>query len=299
MYLDRYILRTTNQDLLDVFSSNNVVDTMFDDKELFGETKKLYSENPLSYNFDYASYHYLVATFTKPVLLGIFQNRELYYYNFIYAKTKDNQAIVDVNTWEELEQLDMFKGPVSNLRIYFILYDNMIKFAVESQYQALPKNVIYDLIKLSISKLFLNTIEIEDGRVLDIYNSEDFDIGIDYNQTDFENIYNNSNRNKKIVFYVDTQNEADEFINSGKLEYSLKPNSILEHTIEIARLKMGSDNFIRYVVKCEDIDGKTASINAIGNDIHTDEWTQPARTFVDNEDIENGNYRQLVDFLGN
>jgi len=294
MYFDRYVLRTKNNDLMDIFDSKNIKNKMFKKKALFGATQEVYNDKPLSYNFDYAAYHHLSSTFTKPRLLSTINNYQLYSYNFIYAKTKDNQAIVDTKTWEELEQLDIFKGPANNLKIYFILYDNMIKFSVESQYQALPRTAICDLIKLSIDKCFLNTVKLEEGRELSIYNKDDFEIGLDYSQADFKKIYNDSKKNKKIIFHIDTQKEFDEDINSSKIEYSFKSTSMLEKAIEIAKLKFNSGNIARYVIKCEDSDGKTASIT---NALNLSDWEQPARKRIDQKDIEDDDYKQLKDFL--
>jgi len=298
MYFDRYILRTTDNELENVFDETNINLGLYSPKRLFNEPKELYNQAPYSQQFNYSSYRYLKATFTKPSFIRNFEDTKLFSFEFIYAKTKDDQSVVDVNTWDELEQLDMFKGVVHRLNVYILLYDNMIKFAVQSEHQSLPQTVIYDLIKMVIEKNFLNDVELENDEFLDIDNVRHFQLGMDYNQTDFENVFNESGRSKKIVFHVDTQVEVDEFINSGKLEYSLKPNSILEHTIELARLKMGTDNFVRYVIKCEDSYGKTASIDAVGNDIFTNEWTQPAKKFIDIESLIAYNYELMGEFLG-
>ncbi|WP_169752455.1 hypothetical protein [Campylobacter mucosalis] len=299
MRLKRLLLRARNNDLLNMFSQDNIRDEQYINKNLFGSSISIFSEWVYKADMQYASYDRMVAVFTKPISLSSRGNSRLFASDIIYAKTKENQAIVNVSTWEEVDQLDLFKGPVNRIKIFFVIYDNMIKFAVEDIYQSIPQSVLFEMMKSIIERCFLNSLTAEDGHTISVYNPDDFEILIDYSEEDFEGIFNSSKRKKKVVFGIDTQNEADELINSGQLVYSLKADSILHNVFAFARARAIQDGIVRYTIKCEDENGKTASIESVGNDILLDTWqTMPRISISDNatdEDLHN----ELFNFLGN
>lgn len=289
--LNRYLLRTLNSDLTNVFSEANINDENFTEKTLFNESLKVYNGEPYQDNTPYASYDSLISTFTKPELIYTRSNKKLFLCNILYAKTKNEQSIVNVETWDETSHLDIFNGPANRLKVYFIFYDNIIKYAVQYQYQSIPNKALYFMLRQIADKTLLSDLE-QTGYTIDIFDPDDVELCIDYSPKDFEETFNSSRKRKKLIFSIDTQNEADDIINSGKLEYSLKPYSSFENILQIARVKVGADGLVRYIIKCEDSDGKTASIESLGNDIITNEWQERPRI-----DIDNNNFDKTLDCL--
>lgn len=282
-----------------MFSPVNIRDEQYVNKNLFGGNISIFSEWVYEADMQYASYDRMVAVFTRPINLSSRGNSRLFASDVIYAKTKENQAIVNVSTWEEVDQLDLFKGPVSRIKIFFVVYDNMVKFAVEDIYQSIPQNVLYEMMKSIIERCFLNSLTAEDGHAISVYNPDDFEILIDYSEEDFEVIFNLSKRKKKIVFGIDTQNEADELINSGQLVYSLRADSILQRVFAFARARATQDGIVRYTIKCEDENGKTASIESVENDILLDTWQAVPRISISDNATGEDLHNELFNFLGN
>ncbi|WP_121627791.1 hypothetical protein [Poseidonibacter antarcticus] len=289
MYFERYLLRTRDNEMEGVFSSDNIDNELYTQKTISNEDLDIYNQAPLEYDLDYASYQYIIATYTKPILIDERENRKLFKFKIIYAKTSDNQAIVNVTNWNELNQLNNEEGPAYTLNVFCVLYDNMIKFGFEYQYHALPNAIIYKLLRNIVQEAFLN-IDVLDN----VFNSDDFEFGMDFNTTDYEEVFDTSTRSKQIVLYMDSNTEGGEIINSGRTLYSIKIDSAFANVLEFAQNRIRGRGIARYVIKCEDSNGRIATLE---NNANTNSWEQPARREIE---IQSANYvTELFDFLRN
>ena len=95
---------------------------------------------------------------------------------------------------------------------------------------------------------------------------------------------------------MDTVNNGSEVINSAKTEYSVKADISLENTINFVHAKY-QDNTVRYSIKCEDEDNKTALITAEELSSGTNEWEAPARTTINTSQIDASVFSSLAHFL--
>lgn len=289
MYFERYLLRTTDNDLDEVFDESNINNTLYTSKTISDETLDIYNEEPLKYDAEYASFQHIIATYTKPSLIGTSERFKLFKFKILYAKTSDNQAIVRVSDWDQVDNLTSSEGPAYTLNVFCVLYGNSIKFAFEYQYHALPSIVVYKLLKNITQDCFLNTEILED-----VHNSEDFELCMDINETDYEEIFDSSNRSKQIVLYMDSNTERGEVINSGKILLSVKTSSSFQSTLTVANNKLRGRGIARYVIKCQDSDGRIATLQ---NNDNTNNWQQPARTEIE---LESTSYKtELFTFLRN
>ena len=101
---------------------------------------------------------------------------------------------------------------------------------------------------------------------------------MDFNEIDFEQLFNNSTRSRKIVCYVDTLDLDGETLNKGQLSYTIKASASYQNVIGAASRKIGTNGIARYVIKCEDENGHTASL---ANNAAANSWGQPAKQFID------------------
>ncbi len=287
MLFERYAVQLkvndSHHDIFDV----NFEDELFEEVEIESETYK-FTQHHYTYQFANASYENLIAIFTKPeVLHTTGDDRELYHTKIAYVKTKENQVIVNTQNWDVVNHLNEYQGLIDFIDIYIIPYDNMAKIAIEYKYHALPQTVLFEIIKYIFVNGFIG---------FGISFEEDLDIVKDYFQTDFEATFNSSRRNKKIIVYMDTVNNGTEVINSAKIEYSVKANISLENTMNYLHTQY-QDNTIRYSIKCEDEDNKTALITAEELRTNASEWETPARTTIDTLQIDTSVFTSLSHFL--
>jgi len=265
----------------------NFEEELFEEVEIEAETYK-FTKHHYTYQFTNASYENLIAIFTKPeVLYTTDEDRYLYHTKIAYVKTKENQVIVNTQNWDVVNHLDEYQGLIDFIDIYIIPYDNMAKIAVEYKYHSLPPTILFEIIKYIFVNGFLR---------FGINFGEDLDIVKDYFLTDFEETFNESRRNKKIIVYMDTVNNGDEVINSAKTEYSVKADITLENTLNYLHTQY-QDNTIRYSIKCEDEDNKTALITAEELSTGTDEWKTPARTTINTSQIDTSVFSALSHFM--
>ena len=286
---DRYSLTINEGVIVDQFGDVNIDDEDFSRVTLSTVHYDFYNTHR-EYNFDNATYDYLVTFYTKPSIIraDAYQNFDLYHTSIGYIKTKDNQIIFDLETMNAIDTLDRHKGLLNFLDVYFIVYDDVIRISIESVFHSLPNNVLVSTLKGIFYNHFIN------HEWLDIFT--DTNIVKDYTPHDFENIFNSSNRNKKVVFLLDGTDDM-EIVNSGRMEYSLTHSINLESTMTWLRGKLNG-NIRRYSIKCEDSsDNSTAALMGYpGSDIQLHDWVQPARLVgVDTED-ENG-IQSIVTFL--
>ncbi|WP_152060259.1 hypothetical protein [Aliarcobacter butzleri] len=288
MYFERYLLRTLNNNLTDVFSGDNIDNSLYTDKIISDNTIAIYNQAPLNYDIDYASFQHIIATYSKPILLNTIQNRELYEFQIIYAKTNDNQAIVDVTNWDQLSELNSSEGLAYTLRVFCIIYDNSIKFAFEYQYHALPNVIVYKLLKNIVQEAFLNI-----NVLTDVHNYNDFELVMDFNTMDYEVLFDNATKGKQLILHMDENTERGEIINSEKILISITGRTSLSSTLAVAKSRLQGRGRARYVIKCEDSDGRIATLH---NEIGIESWNQPARIEID----LSGNFQNtLFTFLKN
>ena len=96
---------------------------------------------------------------------------------------------------------------------------------------------------------------------------------MDFRTTDYEQIFNSSTKSKQVVLYMDSNTEAGEIINSGKILYSIKTESDFSNILTFANTKLRGRGIARYVIKCEDSEGRIATLK---NNANTNNWNQPA-----------------------
>ncbi len=239
------------------------------------------------YNFSNAAFEKLILTYTKPTIIYNITdiNRPMYKVRLIYTKTKEGQTIVDIQDWSTIGSLNGHQGLVNFVDIFIIPYDNVAKIATEYRYHSISNQILYEVIREIFDRYFLRRN----------IQRADFEIVMDFSQTDFEEIFNNSRKNKKIVFHIDTVNNGTEIINSGKIEYSIKADTIFQNAFNWLCVRL-NDNIQRYSIKCEDANNKTASIDGNSEDLMTNEWSTPARIEINAQD--NTLYTQIASFLG-
>lgn len=287
MLFERYAVKlranANHQQLFDI----NFEDELFEEVTIESDTFK-FTKHHYRYEFRNTSYENLIAIFTKPELLYTNnESRELYHTKIAYVKTKENQLIVDTQNWDVVNHLDQYQGLIDFIDVYIMPYDNIAKIAIEYKYHSVPQATLLEIIKYIFVNGFLG---------FGISFQEDLEIVKDYFQTDFEETFNESRRNKKIIVYMDTINNGSEIINSAKTEYSIKADITLENTIGYLHSRY-HDNIIRYSIKCEDKDSKTASIDGAGVDLRTSEWETPARKNIDTSELNTNTFVSICHFL--
>lgn len=275
MLFERYAVKLKkNVNITNIFDIN-IDDDLFEDVDIEGNVFK-FSSNYSTYNFDNASYENLIVIYTKPEIIHrTSEDRDMFRIKLAYVKTKSDQLIVNVQDWNVVNHLNQYQGLIDFIEVFLIPYDNVMKIAVEYKYHSLSPTVLFETIK----KVFINNF-ISFG----VNFKEDLEIVKDYFNTDFEETFNNSRKNKKIVLYLDTINNGIETINSAKIEYSIKADITFENAFHYLKANT-QDNILRYSIKCEDEDAKTASIEGIDEDLRTTDWVKAARINVDISDL--------------
>ena len=287
MLFERYAFKYRENDNI----QNNVFDIQISDDDFIqininNENFNIFTELH-EYNFYNAAFEKLILTYTKPTIVYNIPatNRLIYKIRLIYTKTKEGQTIVDLQDWSTIGNLNRHQGLVDFVDIFIIPYDNMAKIATEYKYHSISKQILYGVIHEIFDRYFLrHNIQ-----------RDDFEIVMDFSQTDFEEIFNNSRKNKKIVFHMDMVNNGAEIINSGKIEYSIKADTTFDNAFGWLR-GIFNDNIQRYSIKCEDMNNKTASIDGYSDDLTTNEWSAPARIEIGTQNND-ALYGQLAHFL--
>ncbi|XOB62148.1 hypothetical protein ACMC56_16395 [Campylobacterota bacterium DY0563] len=287
MLFERYAIKLKeNVNRTNIFNID-INEDLYETVEIDGNNFS-FSRNHLRYTFENTSYENLIVIYTKPeVIYTTRESRQLFRMKFAYVKTKEDQLIVNVQDWNVVNHLNEYQGLIDFIEIFLIPYDNMMKIAVEYKYHSISPSVLNDVIE----QVFINNF-IEFG----INFSEDLEIVKDYFNTDFEETFNRSRKNKKIIFYIDTVNNGTETVNSAKIEYSIKADITFQNAFDYLRANR-QDNILRYSIKCEDEDAKTASIDGINEDLRTSEWVKAARTNVDISTIDENTLNTLSHFL--
>lgn len=271
MLFERYVVRVQeNQNHTNIFEIN------FEDEHfenvIIENVNYNFSTRHHHFEFDNASFENLIVIFTKSELVyQTIDHRELYRCKIAYVKTSEDQVIVNTQDWNVVNHLNEYQGTIDFLDVFILPYDNMAKIAVQYKYHSISQNVLYQIVKQIMVYGFI-------GFGIDF--DEDLEIVKDYFLTDFEDTFNQSRKNKKIIFYMDTINNGVEIINSAKIEYSVKADVSFENTFNYLRANT-TDNIVRYSIKCEDEDMKTASIDGYNQDLRTNEWEKAARINID------------------
>lgn len=274
MLFERYALRTG----ADV-EINNIFEVHISDDDFehiaLGENEYDFSNEHLTYAFNNASFENLILFYTKPTLENIDDNgRRTFHFKLAYVKTKSEQLIVNTQNLNIVNELDEYQGLIDFLDIYFVVYDNVAKIAFQYKHAS---SVTQKVIKGAIKKVFTRHF------LLDTVNFDNhLEFIKDYFQTDFENTFNASRKNKKIILFLDTINNGIQTINSIKKEYSIKADVTFEQAFDLLRENL-TDNILRYSIKCEDDLSKTASIDGRSEDLRTNEWEKAATEEIDME----------------
>lgn len=275
MLLERYALKLrSNVNYASIFNIN-INEEEFSNISIDGTAFEI-KNNYFTYEFNNSSFENLIVIYTKPVIISDTAERNLYKLKLGYVKTKNSQLIVNVQNWDVVNHLNQYQGLIDFIDIYIIPYDNIAKIAVEYKYNSISLKVLYEIIQNILISNFIDT---------NIDYNQNLELVKDYFQTDFENTFNNSRKNKKIILYLDTVNNGSETINSAKTEFSVKSDITFENAFSYLTT-VTTDNVLRYSIKCEDEDSKTASIDGYTEDLRTNEWSKPARIQIVEEDIQ-------------
>lgn len=210
-------------------------------------------------------------------------NRKMYKIKIAYLKTQENQKVFDYDECKIIETLNEYQGILEFLDTYLIPYEDHIRIAIEYRYGSITRDNLR-LLSLKIVEVFF---------ILDNSFLKKTTFVQSYTKGEFREIFNNSSRNKKIIFYSDVvDNNGIEILNSVKHEYSLKCSAKLGDIIgDFVRDNFSSYNAKRYVIKCEDSESKTASFEGGAKDFESlQDWVHPAR-------ISSQNTKQLFLFL--
>ncbi|RXI27846.1 hypothetical protein [Aliarcobacter trophiarum] len=281
MLLERYALKLRkNVNHANIFNIN-INEAEFSNISIDGTDFEM-SNKHSKFEFDNSSFENLIVIYTKPAVINTIEGRNLYKFKLGYVKTKNSQLIVNVQNWDVVNHLNKYQGLIDFIDIYMIPYDNIAKIAVEYKYNSISLGVLYEVIKDILIINFIDT---------GIDYNQKLELVKDYFQTDFENTFNNSRKNKKIILYLDTVNNGSETINSVKTEFSVKSDITFENAFSYLKT-VSNDNVLRYSIKCEDEDFKTSSIDGYNEDLKTNEWSKPARIQVAEENIQT-----ISDFL--
>lgn len=269
MDYDRYsLVLNRGVNAINIFALNINVDD-FEDIEIEGQTYTFHT-GTYNHEFDNATYDYLVTFYTKPVHIHTIGNQfRMYRTSIGFVKTKDGQVLYDVQNRDSLGTLDRHKGLLSFLDVHFVVYDDTIRIAVESVFHSITQTVLSSTMKHIFDNHYIN------NQVINVF--QDCNVVKDYSPSDFEATFNTSNRDKKAVFLLDGVDDT-EFVNSGRMEFSLSHDLTFENAMTWLRSKING-NVRRYSIKCHDHnDNRTASLNGYpGVDARLDEWMQPAR----------------------
>ena len=285
MLFERYAIKfRRNTNIHNIFDIN-FQDEQFENINIDNISYEIF-RNHFTYEFNNATFENLIVIFTKPTIVQNINHRDLYKLKIAYVKTKNNQTIVNVQNWDVVNHLNEYQGLIDFLDIYIIPYDNTAKIAVEYKYNSIAPSILYQMIQNIMINGFIR---------FGINYNEDLELVKDYLQTDFEETFNSSRKNKKIILYMDTINNGTETINSAKIEYSVRADVTFQNAFNYLT-SITRDNIQRYSIKCEDEDSKTASIDGENEDLRTSEWSKPARTHIDSENI-NQIYASIANFL--
>lgn len=246
----------------------------------------------LEYSVPYSKTDKIIAFLTKIEKIVTNQEPFLYKTQIAYIKLQEHQDIFDMKRMEIIDKLDEYQGVIDFLEVFICPYDDYIKFAVEYKFHSINKEFLAQIIHYLVKTFFLNE---------NINYDTNFEFGKDYTTEDFNQIFNKSRKNKKLIFYIDTiDTNGGAILNSIKQEYSIKGNTMLEKLKElghiIGKLAKITETPIRYVIKCEDADAKTASHKGYTTAdetkafqegiINTHEWIHPARISISDNDIQ-------------
>lgn len=285
MLFERYAIKfRRNTNIHNIFDIN-FQDEQFENINIDNISYEIF-RNHFTYEFNNATFENLIVIFTKPTIVHNINHRDLYKLKIAYVKTKNNQTIVNVQNWDVVNHLNEYQGLIDFLDIYIIPYDNTAKIAVEYKYNSIAPSILYQMIQNIMINGFIR---------FGINYNEDLELVKDYLQTDFEETFNSSRKNKKIILYMDTINNGTETINSAKIEYSVKADVSFQNAFDYLTA-ITTDNILRYSIKCEDEDAKTASIDGENEDLITSEWSKPARIHIDSENM-NQIYTSVAIFL--
>lgn len=285
MLFERYAIKFRRDTNIHNIFDINFQDEQFENINIDNISYEIF-RNHFTYEFNNATFENLIVIFTKPTIVHNINNRDLYKLKIAYVKTKNNQTIVNVQNWDVVNHLNEYQGLIDFLDIYIIPYDNTAKIAVEYKYNSIAPSILYQMIQNIMINGFIR---------FGINYNEDLELVKDYLQTDFEETFNSSRKNKKIILYMDTINNGTETINSAKIEYSVKADVSFQNAFDYLT-SITRDNIQRYSIKCEDEDAKTASIDGENEDLRTNEWSKPARTHINSENI-NQIYASIANFL--
>ncbi len=289
MLFERYVVRVQENQ-----NHTNIFDINFQNEHFENVTIENinynFSTRHYHYEFDNASFENLIVIFTKSELVyQTMENRELYRCKIAYVKTSEDQLIVNTQDWNVVNHLNEYQGSIDFLDVFILPYDNMAKIAVQYKYHSISQSVLYQIVKQIMVYGFIR---------FGIDFDADLEIVKDYFQTDFEDTFNQSRRNKKIIFYMDTINNGVEIINSTKIEYSVKADVSFENAFNYLKAH-STDNILRYSIKCEDEDTKTASIDGYNEDLKTNEWEKAARINIDMSEPSINIHQSMGQFLRN
>lgn len=285
MLFERYAIKFRRDTNIHNIFDINFQDEQFENINIDNISYEIF-RNHFTYEFNNATFENLIVIFTKPTIVHNINNRDLYKLKIAYVKTKNNQTIVNVQNWDVVNHLNEYQGLIDFLDIYILPYDNTAKIAVEYKYNSIAPSILYQMIQNIMINGFIR---------FGINYNEDLELVKDYLQTDFEETFNSSRKNKKIILYMDTINNGTETINSAKIEYSVKADVSFQNAFDYLT-SITRDNIQRYSIKCEDEDAKTASIDGENEDLRTNEWSKPARTHINSENI-NQIYASIANFL--
>ncbi|MCT7521859.1 hypothetical protein N5T57_02785 [Aliarcobacter cryaerophilus] len=285
MLFERYAVKLKKNNNIHNIFDINFQNEKFEDITIDNISYQIF-RNHFTYEFNNATFENLIVIFTKPTIIHNINDRDLYKLKIAYVKTKNNQTIVNVQNWDVVNHLDQYQGLIDFIDIYIMPYDNTAKIAIEYKYNSIAPSVMFQMIQNIMINGFI---------CFGINYDEDLELVKDYLQTDFEETFNSSRKNKKIILYMDTINNGTETINSAKIEYSVKSDITFENAFNYLTSNY-SDNIQRYSIKCEDEDFKTASIDGESEDLRTNEWSKPARIHINYEDTNNI-YASVANFL--
>lgn len=285
MLFERYAIKFRRDTNIHNIFDINFQDEQFENINIDNISYEIF-RNHFTYEFNNATFENLIVIFTKPTIVQNINHRDLYKLKIAYVKTKNNQTIVNVQNWDVVNHLNEYQGLIDFLDIYIIPYDNTAKIAVEYKYNSIAPSILYQMIQNIMINGFIR---------FGINYNEDLELVKDYLQTDFEETFNSSRKNKKIILYMDTINNGTETINSAKIEYSVKADVSFQNAFDYLTA-ITTDNILRYSIKCEDEDAKTASIDGENEDLITSEWSKPARIHIDSENM-NQIYTSVAIFL--
>lgn len=285
MLFERYAIKFRRDTNIHNIFDINFQDEQFENINIDNISYEIF-RNHFTYEFNNATFENLIVIFTKPTIVHNINNRDLYKLKIAYVKTKNKQTIVNVQNWDVVNHLNEYQGLIDFLDIYILPYDNTAKIAVEYKYNSIAPSILYQMIQNIMINGFIR---------FGINYNEDLELVKDYLQTDFEETFNSSRKNKKIILYMDTINNGTETINSAKIEYSVKADVSFQNAFDYLT-SITRDNIQRYSIKCEDEDAKTASIDGENEDLRTNEWSKPARTHINSENI-NQIYASIANFL--